>query len=277
VSARFGIQAAQALVEEALLRGDVAARPAPHGGPTLAVLQPHADDAALSIGGFLRASRNDLQIVTVFSQSEDAAIREMEDQEYASSLSASRISAGLTESSRTDVQPKGRYDLTRNALRQVLDPEVTVIAPAGIGGHPDHVTLAAVAEELRVEVFWEDVAFWGIYAGSVEDRLEYTARNGDFLKRRAVVAVDITRVIREKVADLALFPSQSRDLWRPVRYAAAVALEHSLEGFCERLFASELGLEQLSQLWGGTKVRALDDVRYGLLDLRSYVIELQPC
>src|ERR1700674_5617960 len=59
-------------------------------GPALVVLQPHPDDAALSIGGLLARLRRDVTLLTIFGGSRGGIrdLRESEDFEFARLVNA---------------------------------------------------------------------------------------------------------------------------------------------------------------------------------------------
>jgi LmbE family N-acetylglucosaminyl deacetylase len=131
-----------------------------------AVLSPHLDDAVLSCWHAL-APAGDVTVINVFAAvpapghplswwdrttgATDSAIRMRErlaEDQRALAL-AGRQSVNLTfldEQYRNARQP---LDRLAAELRHHLAPETTLLAPAGIGGHPDHLLVRAAALTLR--------------------------------------------------------------------------------------------------------------------------------
>lgn len=107
----------------------------------IVVVEPHVDDAFLSLGWHLERlwAEFDRTIITVYS---DPA-RDKEAVEYAAAVGAKSVSLGLSESPmQSNCRPQ-----TINALRSELDdlkltPDDRVYFPLGLQ-HPDHLSVAA--------------------------------------------------------------------------------------------------------------------------------------
>lgn len=143
-------------------------------GLHVAVISPHSDDAALSIGGLLWRLREETQLtlLTVFSRSawaapfsqfagagEKAVSKERiaEDTRYAAAIKAKLGLLGFADSSlrgydaiserSSTLRPcLGSHDVATalNARLSALNPQV-VVAPAAIGDHVDHILVSAAA------------------------------------------------------------------------------------------------------------------------------------
>lgn len=156
---------------------------------TLIVLQPHADDAALSIGGFLHKYRQqkdiDIWLVTVcsrskwtlegigFDETETTRTRRLEDAAYAATLSARLIDFDLPDASvlGLDEDEELVEQVDSERLMTLVDLLSTtlpakehsiLLAPACIGGHVDHrLVVAALHEQCREYrvIFYEDLPY----------------------------------------------------------------------------------------------------------------------
>lgn len=209
-------------------------------GPALVVLQPHPDDCALSAGGLLLQVANPLQLVTIFSTSataEATSTRQAEDRRFADMIAARWSHLDRPERSST-AHPHDRAEIKGviDATSALVEGDDVLLAPAAVARHVDHLAVHQAAQALGAAVFWEDVAFWSIYGASIEDRVQFSLRAPDWLADQVLVAVDITRTVRDKAALLACYRSQSDERWRPLRYAWAAASELGRHGYCERLF-----------------------------------------
>jgi len=113
------------------------------------ILEPHADDAFLSLGGHIekwRASNVPVSIITVFSKTRKRA----EDAKaYAKAVDALWI--GFPFSEDREKPEKDRKSLTR-VLASTFAPfgsEAKIIAPLGIY-HPEHRMLRSVVEDVML-------------------------------------------------------------------------------------------------------------------------------
>lgn len=227
-----------------------------HGSVALRFLQPHPDDCALSIGGLLARVANPLQMITVYSEAAtpaESVDRKAEDRRFTEAIGATWHSLGHDQRTSLSAPPASdEVDALVTELAGRLDPGGLLLAPAGVARHVDHLAVHDAARRLGAAAFWEDVAFWSIYAASVEDRVQFSIRNADWLADYVLVAVDISGSVRHKAALVACYRSQSVEFWRPLRYGWAAAGELGRGGYCERLFvrcdrvddvARALGLE----------------------------------
>jgi LmbE family N-acetylglucosaminyl deacetylase len=239
----------------------------------LIVLQPHPDDAALSVGGVLANSSGKLTLISVFDQSEDATStirRHSEDLAFAKLLLADLRTCLLSESKSSSATRDP--ELVRSTLLSSL-PKGTdrglMLAPAAVGRHPDHRVLQAVAAELGCGIFWEDVAFWGIYASSIDDRILFSIRDHLRIEQFTLVALDISFHVEAKAVMLGLYSSQSTEVWRPLRYAWTAAREIGAPfHYCERLFVHDEHLPRVEQHWRGEVISG-KPLRYGICDVKT--------
>lgn len=196
----------------------------------LSVVQAHPDDAALSIGGLLSGYRGAIDLHTLFSRSPQGPQRMQEDRDFATLISARLVHHDLLESS-------GLGSSTYGVEIDVDAP--LILAPAAISRHVDHLATREIMIARGVKALWEDVAFWGIYGQSVDDRLLAMQRDVDVFADAAILSVRITRYMDAKVAALKMYGSQSRDVWRVVRYAWTAGMEIGDEGeYHERIFVN---------------------------------------
>jgi len=245
-----------------------------HGSPALRLLQPHPDDCALSIGGLLARVANPLRVITVYSEAATPAEslnRTAEDRRFADAIGATWHGLGHRE--RTSLSAPRASDEVEALITELAGlPEAggLLLAPAGVARHVDHIAVHDAARRLSAAVFWEDVAFWSIYAASVEDRVLFSIRNADWLPHYVLVAVDILGSVRHKAALVACYRSQSVEFWRPLRYGWAAAGELGRGGYCERLFVR---CDRVDQVAGalGLEMEVVDGppLQYGTVTVRT--------
>lgn len=239
------------------------------GGAALTLLQPHSDDVALSISGSLQRWRGEIDIITLFSSTgSDADVRAFEDNRFAEMHCCGLTRLDLPQSSRSNAPEKTTQSNRYQALAERMPCiEGALAGPIGVGSHPDHIAASAYARDNGAALLWEDVAFWGIYGSSVEDRLELTETS---MTAPSLVAIGIEVSGAAKAAALRCYPSQSQDIWRPIRYARAVAREHHVDGHCERVFIDSADLPWLEE---GLGVRTIEgpSIQYGHLRLETRI------
>jgi LmbE family N-acetylglucosaminyl deacetylase len=243
------------------------------GKAALVALQPHADDMALSVGGVLARVAANLVFLTIFGGSREfgaASPRESEDAELAQLLDAGHYYLDFPEHKSSeqlpDIDPIARVVQAR-VLAQKAD--AILLAPIAVARHPDHRVVQRIAEGLGCGVFWEDVAFWGIYASSVEDRTLFSLRSCPSIARFTLIAVDISSHIWSKAMMLGCYRSQSTEVWRPLRYAWAAAREIGAPfDYCERLFVCDDHVANVQRLLGSRLVRGRT-IQYGASWVRT--------
>jgi len=180
------------------------------------VVQPHMDDAALSVGGLLRrtAGANDMTLVTVFGRSRwslDRAERcaeaitlrrREEDARYARMIGARPIIQDAPDSSLrgydavTERQGRSESLEALRAIRALLGGHVSALrpdiclTPTGIGGHVDHLmtrdAIVRCAGPATRIMFYEDLPYAALApwtppasATSPRERLWVAAAGGD--------------------------------------------------------------------------------------------------
>ena len=224
---------------KAAAQTDTPPRP-PRSGASLMLLQPHPDDAALSAGGLVGSVRRPIAVITTHSASRDSSttVRRGEEDKTWARLNGVDASALPFAESSTKERASWQPDIAVAQELQVIKDPFDVIAPAGVGRHPDHAQLHRIAFAMGVGAFWEDLAFWGIYGlSSCDRRLVALAPDA----RWVLVTLDIGGSLHDKVLGLACYPSQSLELWRPVRHAWTAAREVSAPfHFGERYFLRDL-------------------------------------
>lgn len=229
------------------------ALPTRRAGVRLLVVQPHPDDAALSIGGTLLQVTNPLTVLTVYARSATARAsrkRQAEDRRFAGLVGAGAHHLGRCEgSSLSAPRPWPEVDSIAHGLHLAASGAL-VLAPAGVARHVDHVAVHEAVASFDTAVFWEDVAFWSIYGASIEDRVQFSLRAAGWLADQVLVGVGISEVVRDKAALLACYRSQSDEVWRPLRYAWAAARELGRSGYCERFFVHQDQLDAHAQALG---------------------------
>ncbi|QGH68692.1 hypothetical protein [Pseudactinotalea sp. HY158] len=195
-------------------------------------LQSHYDDLSLSASGMISAVAGNMTLVTTHSASHQTRERRTEDAILDTMLSVSRYDLDLPERSG---RPERWPDIPTPARSIIL-------GPAAVGRSIDHLATSELAEIMGADIFWEDVAFWGIYGMSTDDRLDFTMRRREWLSNKRIVHVAIDATVEHKRAILHAYKSQSVDVWRPLRYAWTCAREaHLKASFAERLFVTERG------------------------------------
>jgi GT2 family glycosyltransferase/LmbE family N-acetylglucosaminyl deacetylase len=232
-------------------------------GVPLLVIEPHPDDAALSVGGTLvsrRLSGAATSIVTVFSRSGYARppydrlgqdhisrVRRFESAVYASRVGASFKGCGLEDALTQHrahnplfVSDINDVDLdlvgaAAGAVARHLPQTLTaMLAPLGAGGMVDHVATAigtTIAAQkysfLDRLLFYEDLPYAG-QGRAIAGALEMFCALGVELEP---VAIDVSPFFEEKLELLAIYLSQAEETWRPTLDAHARALaEIAIQG-----------------------------------------------
>jgi LmbE family N-acetylglucosaminyl deacetylase len=225
----------------------------PSADKQITLLQPHPDDVALSMVASLARMKASPSIITVVSESADAETRRAEDTAFAQACGGAVFSLGFAEHvSRMAVPNEITHEVRRSIDHRLSIETAPLIAPAAISHHPDHRVVHVVAQEIGCRIFWEDVAFWGIYSSSIDDRVLFTRRGDIDLRTYSLVAVDVTPFIATKAAALRFYRSQSSDVWRPLRYAWTAARELGVPfEYCERFFVHMDAFGLFEDLFGG--------------------------
>jgi LmbE family N-acetylglucosaminyl deacetylase len=239
-----------------------------------AVIQPHADDACLSASGVLRVLRPTGTIFTTHppaANSEHSAVRRSEDEQFAAATGMRLHYVGLVDGEcQTDDATNRDARRISEAIRSKISSrsKFSILAPMGISRHRDHHAAHRAAKELQGVAFWEDTAFWGIYAQSIDDRVLTSCTSE--LSHYALVAVGIDSVIQEKAAMLAFYGSQSTEIWRPLRFARTASLEIDAKShYVERFFVENKFVQEWASYWS-LKLAELGTTRYGLHTLRTF-------
>jgi LmbE family N-acetylglucosaminyl deacetylase len=249
-------------------------RPVDRDRPTVVLIQPHPDDAALSVGASLLQVTNPLCVVTLYSAALDDADtqhRAAEDRNFVRQMDASIVHLRARErTSLGSPRTAGEVDAAMAGINDALDAstDAAFLAPAGVARHVDHLAAHEVGRRLGPVAYWEDVAFWGIYGASVDDRVLFTERHQTWLASMVLVGVDVSAHIEDKATLLACYPSQSREVWRPIRYHWTAARELGRSGYCERFFAAAAGLDAFARLIGAD-LEDGPDLQYGTAKLTT--------
>ena len=203
---------------------------------TTLVLSPHADDAALSIGGslLLQAYPTPVTVVTVFSQSSFGygqlcadthavtAKRHEEDAAFAALCSAHLLSLDFPDAplrlgpgaetvfasgpSEAVLQPE---ELEQRLARVVADAEVScLLAPLGLGCHFDHLLVQRAAVALAREHALELILYEDLPYAVHHSREQITAQAGLIDPDFAPLEIPIEGVMAAKLKALKCYPSQ---------------------------------------------------------------------
>lgn len=200
----------------------------------ITTIQSHYDDVALSICGTMLQCCARLRIHTTHSISKQHELRHGEDQHIGElvKLVTSR-----------DYAPERTGDYP---FKRVVTDDKLTLGPSAVGRNKDHFSTSRLAERGGAIGFWEDVAFWGIYGLSTDDRMHFSRQRKKWLKNKVLLAIPIDRTIGPKAWLLSQYPSQSNDVWRPVRYAWTAAREsNSHAHFVERIFVEKCNLQKV--------------------------------
>lgn len=220
-------------------------------------IQSHYDDFALSaIGTVLRAGAS-LDLFTTHTQSAQENQRRLEDENIDFLIKTKHHHASNPERFGDFVAPEN------------WAPTELVIGPAGVGRNPDHLATSRYAEQQGARMYWEDVAFWGIYAQSVDDRLLFSLMRREWLSDKLLVAIPIDAEFQMKAWLLSKYPTQSSDVWRVMRYAWSAAREiGAITAFVERFFVSRHEVDNISHLLR-LRLEARGEFRYGTLGIEA--------
>jgi LmbE family N-acetylglucosaminyl deacetylase len=202
----------------------------------IAVLSPHPDDIALSIGGTVCQFPEDVEVtfVTVFthtvfapgnpksmSAEEVSRIRCQEEQQFADSVHADLHSLHFSDTSilqysekemqgdyQADPRTKAVFERIDHTL-QSLSPDL-IFAPLGLGEHIDHrivfeaVKQSPYAQEHAFLLYYEDVPYvW--YVGAENVPALVNSRIGE---QALPILVDITTDKEKKHEALLIYQSQ---------------------------------------------------------------------
>lgn len=241
-------------------------------GPHVTLLQPHPDDACLSVSGSLLAMDACGHLVTTHMPARDTLVwgmRKSEDNAFAKAIRFDLSTLDLREGTSNTAVINDSVDVARRLLDACggsVAPS-SLLAPMAVGRHPDHHLVRAAAMKMGCIAFWEDVAFWGIYGQSADDRVIFseTFDLTDF----TMVAIGIDDWIPKKAALLSIYGSQSQDIWRPLRFAFTAAREINAKArYVERLFIRNDCFEVWTTYWGLTLERC-KGIQYGTLSINT--------
>lgn len=224
----------------------------------VSAIQSHYDDFALSASGTVLRVASNLNLFTTHAQSAQEEQRRLEDANIDLLISTKHHDASNPERSGDFVTP------------ETWMPTDLVIGPAGVGRNPDHLATSQFAERSGALMFWEDVAFWGIYAQSVDDRLLFSLMRRDWLNDKLLFALSIDIAASMKAWLLSNYPTQSNDVWRVMRYAWSAAREiDAAATFVERFFVPRDQANHVSHLLG-LRLETRGEVRYGTFGIETF-------
>lgn len=250
------------------------------GSDACFVVEPHADDAALSVGGFLSQLSCDVVVVTVFGNSDSAHpgvagllrtlglnprdLRCEEAEAFARALDAKWINLGFAD----DAISKDGVDGVRAELLRRLRCEISqddrVLLPAGFGGHPHHLLVRSCATEFPHHALYEDLAPIDRYARSTA---QFWKGYHELMTTHCSMHVNIDSAIELKTDLASIYrsqypPSQSLGLRE---YAESVGIARYYLGcspepgvYFERIFPERSGLQawtELSRLMDAARTR----------------------
>lgn len=113
------------------------------------VIEPHADDAFLSVGQIIEdrvKAGESVTIVTVYSGTRKRA---QDAQAYARAIGAEWIGLGATEAGNARVNGVGRIIPYDPEYARLLRSDETTLVPLGVGGHPEHIWVRNAIEAMR--------------------------------------------------------------------------------------------------------------------------------
>jgi LmbE family N-acetylglucosaminyl deacetylase len=199
-------------------------------------VSPHADDVCLSVGGLVAQTSAPKHLLTVFSESMWAeptwggprepeavsAARVAEDRRFCSLSGLTYHSLGLADTSmrharlldlRTPVGDEGEL-VTRaaegiRATAAEVDADV-LVAPLGLGGHPDHVVCARASAEAAAGLVGA-VAFYEDLPYATELRMWRIARVARRMGAREAVVFLTRATIAERVDAAGIYESQRKE------------------------------------------------------------------
>lgn len=237
----------------------------------LMIIQSHYDDAALSISGTLAQQSWKSLLVTTHGGSSIAEQRALEDARLATLIRAVCLGWDIPET--TGAISRDHVNQLQSELSR---DRYTLLAPAAVGRNPDHRASMRLAHDLGCRVFWEDVAFWGIYGLSTDDRVEFSMLKAEWLENFVLVVNPIDSAIHVKRWILQNYPSQSSDVWRPMRFAWNVAREAGMEcQFSERFFVHKDAVFSFAKLMGKS-LGIVQEVPYGIATVASVPLVRNP-
>jgi LmbE family N-acetylglucosaminyl deacetylase len=119
----------------------------------IVAIEPHADDAFLSLGGLLEGWIKMGQKVTIVTVYSGTRKRAADAEAYAKAIGAEWRGMGAVEyGSMKEGDPAGIITPQNfEGMRDILDPEKvrTFLLPLAIGGHPEHVEVKAVFSNVK--------------------------------------------------------------------------------------------------------------------------------
>lgn len=127
----------------------------------IVVVEPHADDAFLSVGGLMELWIETGMPVTILTVYSGTRKRAVDAKAYANAIGAKWVGLGGVEfGSMKPGDPAG----TLPPVPQPLFEGATVLLPLGIGGHPEHHAVRDLFHDALVApaLGGEDVTMWGM-------------------------------------------------------------------------------------------------------------------
>jgi SagB-type dehydrogenase family enzyme len=191
----------------------------------ITIVEPHHDDAVLSMGGTLCLFRDDVELVTVFGHSNSAragfrpkaresrqsiaAVRQRESVEVCRELGITHHDLGFQD---YGLRGNGPAEESDNLFAEVLRALAPFVAgggllffPAGFGDHHDHRLLRRIADHCGGALLYEDLCPIGSYAGSI---VHFWPVYTQLREAYTDVYVDITATLPQKIQSAQLYESQ---------------------------------------------------------------------
>jgi LmbE family N-acetylglucosaminyl deacetylase len=206
----------------------------------IALLEPHPDDGALSLGGWIasRPLATPMETIVVFSESRWAPYlspdtpvqpaRLAEQGRFVTMFGLSFRDLGLPDASSIGLSEEEELHSTAErdwraapclaAVASVLSPEVLVLVPLGIGNHIDHVlTRDCCPKSIQQRAYYEELP----YASHVAPDAAYAVARQVMGREPRRWRFDIGSVLERKRAALSCFASQlsSADIEHVLRTA----------------------------------------------------------
>lgn len=113
------------------------------------VIEPHADDAFLSLGQMIEDWTKSGQNVTIMTVYSGTRHRARDAQAYARAVRAGWIGLGAIEAGNARENGAGLIGPYDPAYARLLREEPLVLLPLGVGGHPEHILIRDVMTAVR--------------------------------------------------------------------------------------------------------------------------------
>jgi SagB-type dehydrogenase family enzyme len=250
---------------------------------TIFVIEPHFDDAAICVGGFLLDIPAKIHIISVFSldstvnpnfdhneELEDLnIIRRNESRKYCEKIYAKNHFLDFQKTDRN-------IDSLVTKVLNIVDIDGLVLLPAGFGGHPDHSFVNELSNIFKNHILYEDIAptahyanvmsnFWPIYSKLINDYVPYYYNIEKEIDRK----IELAKIYKSQ------FSSSDYNYLKNIARSTALSSKHlstikkDVFNFCERLYIPNKLYQDISTELEGRELKFSSKILNQIIHLEN--------